>query len=169
MIVAIDPGRTTALVARDGDRLAGTALLEGLDLTGPDLARSIDAVVLAAGDLIQTHRAGLLAVEGAVAPTPYNRGKVRITDPAPIIGTAHLVGALVAVGAIIIAPGGHGDKIPAGTPPKAAREILHKLYPPDLIGPRETTGRGKSPRQHLRAAWDVAYVAQVHARSRKIT
>lgn len=155
MILGIDPGRTTAMVVRDGDRIVA-AHTRTLDLDG-HLERSIDETVLDATSLIDAHPIAGVAVEGAVAPTAWHAGKIKITDPAPIIATAHLVGALVGcLAATIVPPAGHGLKVPANTPAKIARQILEDLYPPELIGPRETTGRSKSDNQHRRAAWDIA-------------
>lgn len=165
MILAVDPGSTTALVVRHRDDLVDRDLLEGLDLTLPYLPKAIDLVLTATLNLVDDHGPAILAVEGAVPPHGYNGGKIRIIDPAPIIGTAHLVGALISIGAIVIAPAGFGAPLDPGLPPKVARRILEATYPADLIGPRETTGAGKGPRQHLRAAWDLAGAADRQARS----
>ena len=163
MILGIDPGVTTAYVVRDRDDLIDRALVEDLDLTGRNVERAVDAVLSQALELVDRHRPRIVAVEAAVAPTAYNRGKIRIIDPAPIIGTAHLVGALIGIGALTVPPDGFGDPVPDGTPPAVARRILEASYPADLIGARETTGRGKGPAQHLRAAWDVAGAAHLSA------
>lgn len=166
-VLGIDPGATTAMVVRTGDVLWATKVLD-LDLARR-LEVSIDVVLFEARNLLETHAVEAVAVEGAVAPTAWHNGKVRITDPGPIIGTAHLVGAIVGcLAATIVAPASHGMKIPAGTPAAAARRMLEALYPPDLIGPRETTGRSKNRRQHLRAAWDVAGTARQAARARPL-
>lgn len=167
IVLGIDPGAQTAMVVRDGDRLLAAHVLE-LDLEHR-LEWSIDTTGLEARTLLETHGVELVAVEGAVAPTAWHNGKIKITDPAPIIGTAHLVGALVGcLAATIVPPAGHGLKVPAGTPAKAARRMLESLYPPELIGPRETTGRSKTPWQHKRAAWDVAGAARQAARLRPL-
>ena len=165
IVLGIDPGASTAMVVRDRNLLLAQQVLD-LDLDAR-LPWSIDTTLLAATGLIGTHRPDLVAVEGAIAPTAWHNGKIRMIDPAPIIGTAHLVGALVGCcAATIVPPARHGMKIPAGTPPRAARAMLESLYPPGLIGPRETTGRSKTPMQHLRAAWDIADAGRQAARLR---
>lgn len=101
--------------------------------------------------------AELIAVEDVTPPTPH----LGMTNPAAIIDTALLTGAILGQypDAITIPPGGHGNPVPDGITGNMARRILLATYPPDLVGARETTGRGKGPRQHARAAYDVARTA----------
>jgi hypothetical protein len=162
IVLGVDPGAYTALVVRSGDRLLAHRLLKfGADGLVDRLEESIEATVDAADELAHTFGPDVIAVEGAVAPTAYNRGRLRMIDPAPIIATAHLVGALAAHGAAIVPPAGFGAPVcPPGTNPAVARRILIASYPAPLVGPRETTGAGKSPYQHLRAAWDLCAAAR---------
>ena len=164
IVLGCDPGACTALVIRSGDNLLSYRLLKfGTDGLERRLGECIEATVAAAEEM---RGAGLFTVdrfvvEGAVAPTAYHRGRLRMIDPAPIIATAHLVGALAAHGARIVPPAGFGAPVcPPGTDPRVARRILEASYPAALIGDRETTGAGKSPHQHLRAAWDLCASAR---------
>lgn len=163
-VVGIDPGTTTAIVVRDGDRLLAQALIGRGDL-GP-IEAWVGAVVLEANDLRLGHRAAATFVEAATAPSPH----LGLTDPAPIIATAHLVGALVVGSDATIVPAArHGSKVPKGTPAKVARRMLEAMYPAELIGDRDTTGNAKTPRQHLRAAWDVAGAGMAQLRTGRLT
>lgn len=162
IVLAVDPGpRWTALVVRDTrapettDDAAPAA--EILDRQELDDVTALGAWALkcatVAHNLKIRHAPDVSAVEAAVAPTAYSGGKLKMTNPGPIIETAVIVGAIVArLHAVIIPPDGFGAPVPS-------RRHLEAMYPPSLIGPRETTGSGKSPRQHLRAAFDLAGAA----------
>lgn len=115
-----------------------------------------------------------LAVELTVAPRGHARGRDgHLIDPSPLIATAQVGGAVhgwaQARGLPVrfVTPDRHGTPdLPDGAPKALARQVLEQSYPPELVGARETTGRGKSPWQHMRAAWDIAETAR---RERRMT
>jgi hypothetical protein len=108
-------------------------------------AASLDAALAEAAGLRQGK--GLLAVEDVVAPNPH----VRVTNVAALLGTAKVVGMVLAVHptAILVRPGGHGSA------PLAS-------YPPNLVGDRERAGSGRL--KHARSAYDVAGAGLAHWR-----
>lgn len=167
IILGIDPGsRWTALVARHATATTDVGLLAWQVLDRNDLD---DTAITAWTDHVLGRCAWVatsvardtdhltVAVEAAVAPNPH----LGITNPAGIIDAAVLVGGVLGLyghQAVVVPAGRHGYAVPDGITGKTARRILERAYPADLIGPRETTGRGKSTRQHARAAWDIAGV-----------
>lgn len=104
------------------------------------------------------------ALEDVVAPTTYGRkanGDPRLTNTKHAIDTAKVFGYLMgkltehhAGRVVVIRPNKHGDRH-EGVP-----SMMHALYPPELIGARETTGNGHGRMHHQRAAWDVADTAR---------
>ena len=169
IVLGIDPGaRYVGIAVRDVSRRANApeALLawETLDrrAIGYDVS-TVDAwahvVLEAVTDLDVEHNADLVAVEAATAPSPH----LGMTNPAGIIEAAVLVGAMLGrfgVSTVLVDQAGHGSPVPKGATAALGRRILEQSYPAELIGARETTGRGKSPRQHARAAFDVAGAAR---------
>lgn len=158
-IVAVDPGhRWTALVVRTGDSLRARELLTRRDdeLLDSWALRCASAV----WKLADTYYGRHVAVEAVTAPTGHSsRGRSGLVDPGPLLDTAVVVGAVLArcSGAFLVAPGGFGPTLPS-------RAALLAAYPPALVGPRERTGSGKGPHQHLRAAWDLAAAARLQLR-----
>lgn len=106
----------------------------------------------------------VLAIEDIVEPKPIRRGNGQgpsITNPRHAIDTAKVFGYLAAkiteqwAGRfVVITPNRHGDRHDGNA------TVMHALYPPQLIGPRETTGTGHGKYHHQRAAWDVADTAR---------
>lgn len=148
-VVGIDPGGTnTGIVVREGDRLWFASTLHRALRPLPEYIADVLRVV----DEAQ-HRPGLpIAVEDVTPPTGFRNGQRAPIDPASLIGTAAVLGAVLAryPDAVVVPPGGHGSG-PAGA------------YPPELIGPRE--GKALTGRlRHCRSAWDVAGAARLVAR-----
>jgi Holliday junction resolvasome RuvABC endonuclease subunit len=155
-ICAIDPGsRYTAFAVRDtkgatlDDQLLGWRVIDRKNLEHQDLTSWLRQVTQYAGHLLQTHAPVRCVIEAVTAPNPH----LGMTNPAGIIETASVLGAIVGMyGAVIIPAGSYGA-------PVASRSILRAAYPTELVGPRETTGAGKGIRQHARAAFDLAAAA----------
>lgn len=161
-ILSIDPGsRWVAIVVRDmgghddDEALVDWTVLDREDLDRPDLATWVRHVATVATNLRIRHGPDEIAVEAVVAPGGHASGrKGHIIAPGPIIETAAVLGGIVTAftSAHVIPAGDYGPTMPN-------RRILVAAYPSDLVGPRETTGSGKSPHQHARAAWDMATAA----------
>lgn len=160
VIIGVDPGgRQTGLVVRYGDNCLAADLVtrDGPELfPGADyLAEVVDAIggliVYASQDLPELADAAppRIAVEGVVHPS----GHVRMINAAGLLGTATVLGAVLAMfpSAFVVAPAGHG----AG--PRSA-------YPLKLWPPTEKRGAGKC--RHLRSAWDIAEAGAFLARLR---
>jgi hypothetical protein len=172
VIVGTDPGGAhTALVARDGARL-----VEALYRERHPAATRLDWLVdcaIAAKAMAARVDATVAGVEDVEAPNPHvgrkrrdgsDRG-ARIINPGPAIEAALCAGALVTAlrevcPVRLVKPGGFGA-------PQPNRRMLLAVYPVELVGPRETTGSGKSKWQHLRSAWDVAGATARWARQQK--
>ncbi len=161
IVTFVDPGsRWTAVVTRDLTRgldgLRGWSVHDRRELSTEDavgeIVEEVDRQAAEATGLVGWTGLDLrVGVENTVAPSSHIGGKVRRINPEQIIATAQVVGAMIArFGATVIDPAGFGA-------PVASRAVLVATYPAELIGPRETTGSGKSPRQHARAAWDGAH------------
>jgi len=149
--IGVDPGAArTGLVAMRVEQYVGHALVKR------DAEQAvwpyIDHVVIVCAALIADTSSDedvnyTLAIEDVVAPRYYGGakdGRPRVTDPAPLLDTAKLIGALMMAwrkNAVLIAPGNHGGN-PLGA------------YPKQLRSPREKRGAGKL--RHCRSAWDVA-------------
>jgi Holliday junction resolvasome RuvABC endonuclease subunit len=155
-ICAIDPGsRYTAFAVRDtkgatlDDQLLDWIVLDRKKLEHQDLTSWLREVNGTARVLLRAHAPVRCVIEAVTAPNPH----LGMTNPAGIIETASVLGAIVGIyGAVIIPAGSYGA-------PVASRAILCAAYPSDLVGPRETTGSGKGIRQHARAAFDLAAAA----------
>lgn len=158
-VLAIDPGsRWTAIVARDihaldhDDSVVYATVLDRREHTarnGAELPLEgwVRLVVDVATDARDTVNPDEIVVEEALAPNPH----LGTINPSQIIATSAIVGGIVTAftSARIVPTGNYGA-------PVANRRILLAAYPSQLVGPRETTGRGKSRRQHARAAWEMA-------------
>lgn len=162
-ILSIDPGsRYSALVVRDTDArddddgLVDWTVLDRHDLDDPRLETWARHVGTVARNLRIQHGPDEIIVEAVSAPNPH----VGMTNPEAIIETAAVLGAIVSVftSAHVVPTGDYGPTMPN-------RRILVAAYPGDLVGPRETTGSGKSARQHARAAWDMATAAAPRIRA----
>ena len=149
-IVGVDPGqRSTGIVTRDGAELLAHLVVEAEDSW--ELGRYIAVVTEAVHTqwwLVEDRalRAGppRIAVEDVTRPNVWHQGKRQLLDPTAAIETAKVMGAIVGrwPRAVVVAPAGNGKS------PLAA-------YPPELVGPRETTRSG-GRRRHARSAWDIA-------------
>lgn len=150
VVIGVDPGgRQTGLVVRYGNSCLAADLVTRDDpepFPGADyLAEVVDAigglVVYASQDLPELAGAAppKVAVEAVVHPS----GHVRMINAAGLLGTATVLGAVLAhfPKAIVVPPASHG----AG--PRSA-------YPAVLWPPTEKRGTGR--RRHLRSAWDIA-------------
>lgn len=160
--IGVDPGgRETGIVTVHRDEpltakvlvRAGTDDMPGLLYLEQVLTEIADQA--AAATLFTGARTWSVAVEGVKRPNPNvkRRDGNSLTDPTGIIGTAIVLGAVLArYGhlAVLVPPGGNGT----------ARSI--HLYPVIL---RPATGRGKGHDllRHARSAFDVALAARWHA------
>lgn len=149
-VMGVDPGsKRTGVVVLDIDgrdvNVVHRAVLartdaESIDEYAESCAMQIIPVIL-------DKKPAIVGVEAFKAPSPF-RGMVA---PLQLVETSFMVGhtyrACYCAGTtVLVEPGGHGDH-PIST------------YPDALVGPRETTGTGKSPWQHARSAHDVALAA----------
>lgn len=163
-VLAIDPGaRTAGLVVRDH----GDELIEAIACQrepGEPLERWANTVANHATAIAHAHAPDLVAIEGIAAPTPH-MGTIAV---GALLDTAYVAGALATLAGllnhavILVPPAGFGA--PIDMPGPMARRVLLARYPEQLVGPTETTGAGKGPKQHLRAAWDLAHAALFRAR-----
>lgn len=158
VVLGVDPGgRQTGLVVRYGSACLAADLVtrDGPEtFPGADyLAEVVEAIggllVYASQDLPELAGAGwpLVAVEGVVHPN----GHVRMINAAGLLGTATVLGAVLAhfPAALVVPPAGNG----AG--PRSA-------YPAALWPPTEKRGAGRC--RHLRSAWDIAEAGAFLAR-----
>lgn len=152
VVIGVDPGgRTTGIVARIAHVcLAADLVTRDGPAVFPD-AVYLDEVVAAIGGLVvyveQDRPRPTIAVEGVVHPN----GHVRMINAAGLLGTAAVLGAVLAYfpAAVVVPPAGNG----AG--PRSA-------YPAALWPPTEKRGAGRC--RHLRSAWDVAEAGAFLAR-----
>lgn len=155
VIVGVDPGgRQTGIVVRYGSSCLAADLLtrEGPEMFPKSdyLAEVVDAI---GGLLLYASQAApdagwpRVAVEGVVHPN----GHVRMINAAGLLGTATVLGAVLAhyPAALVVPPSSHG----AG--PRTA-------YPAALWPPSEKRGAGRC--RHLRSAWDIAEAGAFLAR-----
>lgn len=157
-IIGVDPGgRNVGIVIRHGDELLNHRLLHRHDHE----PRHEWAVRVA--DVVRTlwwnqDRPPTVAVEDLNDPTPH----LGLTSVRGLIDTAVVIGAIAghSTGAhlVMVPPARHGR-----TAEGLGRPGLLATYPPQLVGPRETTGTGHL--RHCRAAWDVAGAAARRART----
>lgn len=180
VVVGVDPGsRWCAMTAarfgpdsRDGAYLAHAVLdREAVHLDAP-LDEWSGAVIDSLEGLTAGLFVGLVAVELTTAPRGHARGREgHIIAPGPLIDTAQIGGAVFGAclgtgcPAVYVTPDRHGTvDLPKNPTKRFARALLEHHYPAELIGPRETTGTGKSPWQHARAALDIARAGALHLR-----
>lgn len=165
-VLGVDPGaRSTGYAVIDTNGYAMPTLLRWAVLDRPKDGTPLEAVpreylvdvVAAAADAIRETDAELLSVEGIRKPNPHvnRRNGNAIIDPAGLLGTATILGALHgrlwSVPVVIVPPGQNGTYLP-----------LNRY--PDPIG---TTGKGNDRKRHARSAYDVAHQgANLHRRER---
>lgn len=158
VVIGVDPGgRQTGIVVRYGDNCLAADLVtrDGPEaFPGADyLAEVVDAIgglIVYGRDQIcgdDTCAPAVVAVEGVVHPS----GHVRMINAAGLLGTATVLGAVLAhyPAALVVPPAGNG----AG--PRSA-------YPAVLWPPTEKRGTGRC--RHLRSAWDIAEAGAFLAR-----
>lgn len=188
VIIGVDPGeRWVGIAARRGpDLLTHAHVDRGSQAKRTRAHRELDGWLATIVDHLEEvlHTVSVLpvlagavhlvAVELTTPPTGFRDGKRAPIDPGPLMDTAQVGGAAHAWGsangipAKFVTPSRHGTvDLPAGTPAKVARAALEQSYPAELIGARETSGRGKGDLQHVRAAWDVAGAGAVLLRGRQ--
>jgi hypothetical protein len=172
IIVGADPGGShAAIVVLDRGQLASSVYLD----RAPDASQGawLDACWVEARSVADRWKPVMAGVEDANRPNPHvgrrradgtDRGP-KIIDPGPTIETALCAGVIYAVFravcvTVMVPPDGFGAALPS-------RRHLLAAYPAELVGPRETTGAGKSKWQHLRAGYDVARATWRDARSRE--
>lgn len=156
-VLGVDPGSRFCGLAlvRGRDDLVAWNLLERPE--GQDIRVWVEECVNRASLLrLEGHRPLTIpylgpmsvAVEAVVKPQSHINGKRRLNSPESLIGTAAVMGGMIAWAAsegfacVLVPPGGNGEG------PKSA-------YPPELWGAREgPAGTGKL--NHVRASFDVA-------------
>jgi hypothetical protein len=175
VILGIDPGGVdTGLVVRRGDTVLEQLVVHrAKDETGPrGVGVGPDYLARAEHDvrkLIELHDVDLVGLEGVVRPNPHVKRKGRnvVTDPAPIIATAIVLGHLTAVaGSLGVAA--------VWVPPGKNGSLPLYAYPAELVSDAERrhglnrVGDGGILR-HARSAFDVAGTALVMSRLRAST
>lgn len=158
IVVGVDPGaRATGIVVVDHSGHPGQLSYRAELVTSTTVTRPLDDgplvkvpraylvdVVATVTAAVRDHAAALLAIEDVNAPSWRHAGKTKPVDPAGIIATAIVLGALRGrawqLPVVDVAPGGNGRRLP-----------LH-AYPDPLC----TGGKGHDKRRHERSAFDVA-------------
>lgn len=152
VILGIDPGgAATGMVLRERDKVRAYAVIERRKVTELAYLRSVaDAIEPLAGQIDH------VAVEGLVAPSPYIGGKKQLIRPEHVMNVSVAYGWVLSVlvnvldlEPIIVRPDGHGSRH------EALSLDVRRLYPADLIGPREGPA-GTGILRHARSAWDIA-------------
>lgn len=158
LAIGVDPGSvTSALIVRDGRDCLAVELVE----RGEDWPSYFAAVLQAFADLYAEFRPELYAVEGCVAPNPH----LGMTNVAPLIETAELVGAFRDRGAKVIRPAGFG-RVPEDLAGAQLKAYMEAHYPARLLSPRETSYGGVM--RHARSAWDCAAAAEQQSRQQAL-
>lgn len=158
MVIGIDPGARadssgTGIVVLDGHQLLHHTVVRA---DGPHRHDRVAVVERHVVDVIEAlaeagHVAGdrpLVAVENVNAPGGFAKGRRAPIDPHHLLVTAAVAGvactwALVCGHVLQLVPPGEHGQAPLQT------------YPPQLVGPRETTGTTGRLR-HARSAFDIA-------------
>jgi hypothetical protein len=152
LVLGVDPGSKFCGLAlvRGRDDLVAWYLLERPE--GQDIRVWVEECCLRAKKLAEAcavhWRANLVAVEAVNTPQSHINGKRRLNSPESLIGTAAVMGGIIAWAAsegfpsVLVPPGGNGD---------GPREA----YPAELWGAREgPAGTGKLG--HVRSSYDCA-------------
>lgn len=148
MILGIDPGaRDTGFCLLDAAynvKAGMTISREDEDWSGY-IKELLDTLV----ELLEDGVASIV-IEEVTKPKAFFKGKKQILPVDGVMGTSRVFGAIEMFLAmrdhnfVVIPPGGNGSG-----------DL--RSYPPELVGPRETTGTGGILR-HVRSAYDVAKV-----------
>lgn len=144
LVVGVDPGgKWTGIVAMSDRALVGACVVTRSD--GQSLKSYILEVLEAVGDHVTD--GAVVGAEGIEAPKPYIDGKLRFTNPLPIMETSAVFGAVLGrwPEVYVVPPGGNGSA------PRNA-------YPAALWGASEPKGTGIL--RHARSAHDVALQAR---------
>lgn len=162
--VATDPGETTAVIARDGDKAIAHELIHRALDEWP--GHGIGPVFLAhVTTRIHDFRARVaeaypgrvirLAIEGVNVPGGFKDGKRAFVHPRDLITVSLITGALIGEfpQAIIVPPGGNGSGLLASYPPEF-------VTPGELARGLDRQALQNTKERHLRSAWDVSLVAE---------
>jgi hypothetical protein len=167
--VGIDPGsRTTGIVARNGNTLAGYLLIDRAT-TEPDTDRpglpTMRAIVEAVAQLTDPATCGI-AIEDLLTPNPHVNRKNgnAVIAVGPMLDVREIIGYLRCVwpDAVLVRPDRHGS-MPLASYPDALvspRERAHAIKHRTLAAPAPQS----ATLRHARSAWDVAGAAAIHAR-----
>lgn len=169
--VGIDPGSvSTGIVVRYGNRLLWHRVVhrdEDEDVVrgvgvGPAYLTDVMAAMTEAMQCVHaTGHMANVAVEGVVPPNPHiktAKGERRITNPGPVMGTAMVLGAILArfPAAVVVPPGDHGHGMLGSYPEPLVTAAEARR------GLRRQAGDSSDIR-HCRAAWDCAGQGPIHA------
>lgn len=143
-ILGLDPGaRWVGLALRQGHDLhfAATIDREKIGRAVP-FDRWVEHVADVVVGIMLRYEVQHLAVEAMNDVTPH-LGRVAL---GPVMETARTAAWL------------HGrfHSMALWVPPARHGTSPLRTYPPELVGPRETTGKGHGPMQHQRAGYDIA-------------
>ncbi len=162
-VLGIDPGfRYTGLVVRDGDAvLYAETLVRPKEQDDPVVwARTVaaQAQLLLFSQCPANTKVG---IEGVSASKGFKNGKREPIDPAPLVFTGVVLGAVAGAfpEAVIVAPGGNGSQHITNYPPSLVGQ-----RPADLPGSTNSAGT----RNHEQSAYDVAGKAAVVAYPRVV-
>jgi hypothetical protein len=151
VILGVDPGGTTGIVLRDGDKLLAHATT-----TGP--WDQILTVIWR--DLPATVTFEAVAIEAVVPPNVWHNGRKQVLPPDSLIATALTAGA--------IAGWAWADQVPVlWIPPAHNGQGPLDAYPPELR-PTRGQGKGADNLRHCRSAWDVAGTAALELRGQLV-
>ena len=152
IVLGIDPGgAATGMVLRERDTVHAHAVIERRKLTELAYLRAVaDAIAPLAGQIDH------VAVEGLVAPSTHIGGKKQLIKPEHVMNVSVAYGYVLSLlvhvldlEPIIVRPDGHGSRH------EALSLDVRRLYPAELIGPREGPA-GTGILRHARSAWDIA-------------
>lgn len=156
-MVGIDPGsRHTGVVVRQGDTLVDHLTLERLGKADMPDRVYLRQVVLTCVRLVEQHDA-TVAVEGVQKPSPFmgKTGNVSFSNVTGILGTACVLGAVLALlPAVVVPPGGNGSG--------------QMLAYPIQLRPTRGKGAGGDKLRHERSAWDIAGAGITMVRQQRI-
>lgn len=156
LLVGVDPGgHHTGVILRQGSDLHAASLV--VRDAGQPIAAYLGEVLDTVAGYSRLRVAGAtvaaIVAEDVTPPTGFADGERRPIDPAGLLETAKVLGAILTLpGVIVVESGGNGSQ-------------PLDLYPALLIGPLEKVGTGK--RRHLRSAWDVAGRGELELRTRR--
>lgn len=147
-LLGIDPGaRYTGIVVRDMDMpIYSGIFVRPVEMSATDWA--LECIKLSK-EVYESYNPDHIAIEGISDPKGFYKGQQAAINPKDIIRTGIVVGALVATWphAIIVAPGGNGDRDETFYP-----SSMNGRRPKDLDG----SNNGAGTRKHEKSAYDVA-------------